>query len=342
MQTKSKKQFKLNSQWLMNNAIYIVLFALLIGICIISPDFLSIKNFINILSQSSSRIIIALGVGGILLTEGTDLSAGRTVGLSAVVSASLLQAGDYAYKMYPNLPELPIFIPILIAMAVCGIVGLINGIVVSKFNVPPFIATLGMMTGIYGINSIYFDRPPYGAMPIGGLSESFSNFTLGSIPISGDIKIPYLVLYALVAIAIIWTLWNKTKFGKNLYAIGGNREAAVVSGVNVVRTLLLVYCLAGVLYGFAGTLEAGRVGSATASTGNMYELDAIASCVVGGVSTAGGVGTVPGIVTGVLIFQVINYGLAFIGVSPYLQFVIKGIIIILAVALDMRKYAKKN
>ena len=110
----------------------------------------------------------------------------------------------------------------------------------------------------------------------------------------------------------------------------------MVSGVNVVRTLLLVYMLAGVLYGFAGTLEAGRVGSATASTGEMYELDAIASCVVGGVST------VPGIVTGVLIFQVINYGLAFIGVSPYLQFVIKGLIIVLAVALDMRKYMKKN
>ena len=116
----------------------------------------------------------------------------------------------------------------------------------------------------------------------------------------------------------------------------------MVSGVNVVRTLLLVYMLAGVLYGFAGTLEAGRVGSATASTGEMYELDAIASCVVGGVSTAGGVGTVPGIVTGVLIFQVINYGLAFIGVSPYLQFVRKGLIIVLAVALDMRKYMKKN
>ena len=121
MQTKSKKKFNLNSQWLMNNAIYIVLVALLIGICIISPDFFSFFNFINILSQSSSRIIIALGVGGILLTEGTDLSAGRTVGLAAVVSASLLQAGDYAYKMYPNLPELPIFIPILIAMAVLNL-----------------------------------------------------------------------------------------------------------------------------------------------------------------------------------------------------------------------------
>ncbi len=116
--------------------------------------------------------------------------------------------------MYPNLPELPIFIPILIAMAVCGIVGLVNGLVVSKFNVPPFIATLGMMTGIYGLNSIYFDRPPYGAMPIGGLSQSFSNFTLGSIPIYGNIKIPYLVIYAIIVIAVIWTLWNKTKFGK--------------------------------------------------------------------------------------------------------------------------------
>ncbi len=331
----------LNKDWIMNYAIYIILFVLLLIIIIVSPDFLSLKNFTNILSQASTRIIIALGVGGILITAGTDLSAGRLVGLSAVLSASLLQAAGYAYKMYPQLSELPIIVPILVAMIVCGLLGLINGFIVSRFQVPPFIATMGMMIIVYGFNSIYFDRPPYGAQPVGGLSKTFTEFALGGIDKFG-FKIPYLIIYAMIVTFLIWILWNKTKFGKNIYAIGGNPEAATVSGVNVVRTLLLVYFLAGVLYGFAGTLEAGRVGSATNNTGNMYELDAIAACVVGGVSTSGGIGTVGGVVTGVLIFQVINYGLAFIGLNPYLQYIVKGLIIIGAVAIDIRKYLKKK
>ncbi|MFD0826168.1 galactose/methyl galactoside ABC transporter permease MglC [Neobacillus sp. M.A.Huq-85] len=329
------------SKWLFNNVIYVFLILLVVGIVIASPDFLSVTNLINILSQSSSRIIIALGMAGILITAGTDLSAGRMVGLAAVVSASLLQASDYAYKMYPHLHELPLFVPILIAMAITGIIGVLNGVIVSKFHVPPFIATLGMMIGVYGITSIYFDRPPYGAQPIGGLSQKFTTFAQRGIPI-GQYEIPYLVLYAIIVTAIIWVVWNKTTLGKNMYAIGGNPEAAKVSGVNVARNIIIIYMIAGILYGFSGTLEAGRVGSATNNTGNMYELDAIAACVVGGVSLSGGIGTVPGVITGVLIFQIINYGLAFLGVSPYIQFIVKGAIIIVAVAFDMRKHAKKK
>jgi methyl-galactoside transport system permease protein len=337
---KAEKRFDA-AKWLVDNVIYVVLVLLVIGIIIASPDFLSITNFINILSQSSSRIIIALGVAGILITAGTDLSAGRLVGLAAVVSASMLQASDYAYKMYPNLAELPIIVPILIAMAVTGLFGALNGVIVSKFHVPPFIATLGMMIGVYGVTSIYFDRPPYGAQPIGGLSQSFTTFAQRGIPI-GQYELPYLVIYAAVVSIIIWVVWNKTQLGKNMYAIGGNPEAAKVSGVNVARNIILIYLIAGLLYGFSGTLEAGRVGSATNNTGNMYELDAIAACVVGGVSLSGGIGTVPGVITGVLIFQIINYGLAFLGVSPYIQFIVKGAIIIVAVAFDMRKHAKKK
>lgn len=328
-------------KWFVDNVIYVVLVLLVAGIVVISPDFLSITNLINILSQSSSRIIIALGVAGILITAGTDLSAGRMVGLAAVISASLLQAPDYAYKMYPNLPELPLFIPILIAMVATGVLGALNGIIVSKFHVPPFIATLGMMIGVYGITSIYFDRPPYGAQPIGGLSESFIKFAQRGIPV-GQYEVPYLIIYAVVVSVIIWVIWNKTELGKNMYAIGGNPEAAKVSGVNVTKNLIIIYTIAGILYGFSGTLEAGRVGSATNNTGNMYELDAIAACVVGGVSLSGGIGTVSGVIAGVLIFQIINYGLAFLGVSPYIQFIVKGLIIILAVAFDMRKHAKKK
>jgi methyl-galactoside transport system permease protein len=337
----SKKQGFSAGKWLVDNVIYVVLFILVIGIIIASPDFLSVTNFINILTQSSSRIIIALGMAGILITFGTDLSAGRMVGLAAVVSASLLQASDYAYRMYPHLHELPLIVPILIAMIATGILGALNGVIVAKLHVPPFIATLGMMITVYGITSIYFDRPPYGAQPIGGLSSSFTTFAQRGIKI-GSYEIPYLIFYAIIASIIIWVLWNKTQLGKNMYAIGGNPEAAKVSGVNVTKILIIIYTLAGLLYGFSGTLEAGRVGSATNNTGNMYELDAIAACVVGGVSLSGGIGTVPGVITGVLIFQIINYGLAFLGVSPYIQFIVKGAIIILAVAFDMRKYAKKK
>lgn len=326
---------------MMNNAIFVILLVLLTIIIVISPDFVTILNFRNILAQASTRIIIALGIGGVIVTQGTDLSAGRMVGLAAVISASLLQAPEYVYRMYPNLPQLPVIVPILLVVVVCGLFGLINGFVVAKLNVTPFIATLGSMIIIYGVNSIYFDRPPYGAQPIGGLDERFMNFAQGSFKI-GEFMIPYLVIYAAVITVLIWILWNKTRFGKNIFAVGGNPEAAVVSGVNLVKTILIVYTLAGVMYGFAGALEAGRVGSATNNTGNMYELDAIAACVVGGVSFSGGIGTVGGIVIGVLIFQVINYGLAFIGVNPYLQYIIKGLIIITAVAIDTRKYLKKK
>ncbi|KUO70530.1 MAG: hypothetical protein APF77_10010 [Clostridia bacterium BRH_c25] len=327
--------------WVMNNAIFVILLVLLTVIIVISPDFVTILNFRNILSQASTRVIIALGIGGLIVTQGTDLSAGRQVGLAAVISASMLQAPEYVYRMYPDLPQLPVILPIIVVAIVCGFFGLINGFVVAKLKVTPFIATLGSSIIIYGVNSIYFDRPPYGAQPIGGLDEKFMHFAQGSFNIGGFL-VPYLVIYAAIATILIWILWNKTRFGKNIFAVGGNPEAAVVSGVNLMKTIFIVYMLAGAMYGFAGALEAGRVGSATNNTGNMYELDAIAACVVGGVSFSGGIGTVGGIVIGVLIFQVINYGLAFIGVNPYLQYIIKGLIIITAVTIDMRKYIKRK
>ncbi|MDE5092658.1 MAG: beta-methylgalactoside transporter, partial [Trichodesmium sp. St18_bin3_1_1] len=199
----------------------------------------------------------------------------------------------------------------------------------------------GTMIIIYGLNSIYFDRPPLGAQPVGGLAENFTTFVQGDL-ILGSFEIPYLIIYAVIVIGVIWVLWNQTILGRNMYAIGGNIEAATVSGVSVIKYLLIVYTLAGLLYGFAGVLEAGRVGSATNNTGNMYELDAIAACVVGGVSTSGGIGTVSGVVTGVLIFQIINYGLVFIELSPYLQFIVKGLIIVSAVAIDIRKYVRQS
>ena len=140
----------------------------------------------------------------------------------------------------------------------------------------------------------------------------------------------------------MWIVWNKTKFGKYMFAVGGNPEAAKVSGVNVIKTQIMVYAIAGMMYAFAAALEVGRIGSASNTPGNGYEMDAVAACVIGGVSLSGGVGSVGGIVIGVLMFTVINYGLAFIGVNMYWQYIVKGLIILLAVIIDMRKYAKRK
>ncbi|MDR2313170.1 MAG: beta-methylgalactoside transporter [Spirochaetaceae bacterium] len=348
------------------HAIYIVFIVLIVFIHFYSliaasgATFLSFNNLLNVLNMSATRIIIAMGMGGILITAGVDLSAGRQVGLAAVVSASMLQALTYSRRMYPGLGELPLVVPILAAMAACAIFGFLNGWITAKLKIPAFIATLGSMVAVYGTCSLYFDRPPYGAQPIGGLDTRFTTlgsnsfriledlgFVVGPNPpgFTGEIhKFPinYIVIIAAVVSVFVYVLYNKTTFGKNIYAIGGNAEAARVSGVNVERTLIIVYTLAAMLYGLGGTLEAARTGGATNNYGNGYELDAIAACVVGGVSNMGGIGTVPGIVIGVLLFSVINYGLTFINMSPYWQQIIKGAIIIVAVALDIRKYLKKR
>ncbi|TDR32738.1 galactose/methyl galactoside ABC transporter permease MglC [Hydromonas duriensis] len=336
---------KSTSQLLMDNAIILVMLVLLIGFVIKDPAFLSLTNVSNILSQASTNIIIALGVAGLIVTQGTDLSAGRQVGLAAVISASLLQSPENVSRMYQSLPPVLssqfIIVALIIACIVCGFLGFLNGVVVAHLKVTPFIATLGSMTIVYGLSSMYVDREPNGAQPIGGFIPSFTEFAQGGIDLGG-FRLPYLLVYAVLTTIVMWIVWNKTRFGKNMFAVGGNPEAAIVSGVNIKKTLIGVYTLAGVLYGFAGTLEAARIGTATNNTGNMYELDAIAACVVGGVSFTGGIGKIGGVIIGVLMFQIISYGLNFSSVSPYWQYIIKGLIIIAAVAIDTRKYLKKN
>ena len=330
MSALNKKSFL---TYLKDGGIYVVLLVLLAIIIIQDPTFLSLLNLSNILTQSSVRIIIALGVAGLIVTQGTDLSAGRQVGLAAVIAATLLQSMENANKVFPEMATMPIFVVILIVCAIGAVIGLINGIIIAYLNVTPFITTLGTMIIVYGINSLYYDF--VGASPISGFDGGFSTFTQGFIAL-GSFRLSY------IAVGFVWILWNKTRFGKNIFAIGGNPEAAKVSGVNVALNLLVIYALSGVFYAFGGMLEAGRIGSATNNLGFMYELDAIAACVVGGVSFSGGVGTVLGVVTGVIIFTVINYGLTYIGVNPYWQYIIKGGIIIFAVALDSLKYARKK
>ena len=323
--------------FLTNNAIMLALLALVVVICFIEPRFMQIQVLLDILTQSSTRMIIALGICFTLLIAGTDLSAGRMVGLAAVVSTSMLQTATYANRFYPDLPQLPVFLPIIVAFIACMLFGTLNGFLVAKYDMHPFIATLAVQVMIYGACSLYFDMPPNSSQPIGGIRPDFS--AIGQTKLFGRISV--LVPIAVVFTIAIWFVLNKTVFGKNVYAIGGNREAAVVSGVNVFKTIMGIFILASFMYGVGGVLEAARTAGATNNYGDGYELDAIAACVVGGVSLNGGIGTVGGIISGVLIFTVIQYGLQFIGVSPMWQQVIKGIIIAIAVAIDLSKYRRK-
>lgn len=340
--TFSGKNFGL---FLANNAIIIAMLALVVVISIIQPRFMQSRVVLDILTQSSTRLIIALGICFTLLIAGCDLSAGRMVGLAAVVSTSMLQTASYGSRFFPDLPELWVAIPIVLAILACMLFGALNGFLVAKFDMHPFIATLATSVIVYGVCSLYFDLPPNNSQPIGGVRPDFAALGQTKLFISstpgGFPGVSILIPIAAVITAIIWFVLNKTVFGKNVYAIGSNREAAVVAGVNVFKTIMGVFILAAVLYGIGGTLEAARTAGATNQYGVGYELDAIAACVVGGVSLMGGIGRVGGILSGVLIFTIIQYGLQFINVSPMWQQVIKGAIVALAVAIDMGKYRGK-
>ena len=330
----NKKSLK---QFVMDKAIFLVLLMLVIVIAIINPRILRLQVLRDILMMSSTKIIMALGMMFVILTGGVDLGGGRLVGMAAVVSASMLQTADYVRRFYPDLGQIPIILPILLAVFVGTLFGMMNGLIVAKFKVPAFIATLSSMLIIYGINSIYFNMPPNNSQPIGGLRADFTYLGSGSIGF-----VPVIVIFAALVSIIVWFVLNKTVFGKNVYAVGGNPEAAAVSGINITKTLVGLFGGCGFLISLSGVLEAARTGGATNNYGNGYELDAIASCVVGGVSTTGGVGTVSGVIAGVIIFSFINYGLTFIGVNPYWQNIIKGVIIVSAVSFDIRKYVQKK
>lgn len=349
MNNKSKKPQRVliglknpkTNEFLLDYALYIILGILIIAVIIYEPSFVSVTNFTNILTQASTRAILALGVAGLIVLRGTDLSAGRILGITAAISASLIQRVDYGARMYPNLGVLPVFIPLIIAIVIGAAFGALNGFGVAKLKLHAFIATLGTQLIAFGLLQTYIDRPPLGAQPISTFDDRFLKLVNGAITI-GQVRLPYLIFYAAIVAIIMYVVWNKTTLGKNMFAIGGNPEAAAVSGVNITKNMMIIFIISGVLYGLAGFLEAGRIGSVTSGTGANYELDAIAACVVGGVSFSGGVGTIPGVIIGSIILQFLNYGLNYIGINVYLQTIIKGIIIITAVAIDVRKYIAKK
>jgi len=335
----------------LDNAIILAMLAFVVVLCVIKPNFMQVNVVADILTQSAPKMFIALGVSFSLIIAGTDLSAGRLVAVSAVVVASLIQKPDYASKFWPNLGHWFILWPILIAIVVCALFGLLNGFLAAQFKMHPFIATLAVSLMAYGAVSWYFSKPPTNGQPLGELRSDFTaigqtklgaNWNWISTLLGTNFRgVNLLVVYALVACVIIWFVLNKTTFGKNVYAVGGNPEAAKVSGVNSYMTILIVFILGAVMYALGGIMEAARTGGATNNYGSGYELDAIAACVVGGVSLMGGIGKVKGIIIGVLTFQIIAYGLVFINANPYISMIIKGIIIAVAVALDLAKYNRR-
>ena len=329
---------------LLNNALIIIMLAVAAYVAITQPSFLAPRSLVNLLSLTAAYLPVALGIAGCIVLTGTALSAGRAVGITACVAASLLQASDAANKMWPNIGTLPIPLVILIVVGIGALIGAFNGFFVAKFKLHPFIVTLATQLILYTILLLYVQQGNNNGMAISGLDQGYRNFVVGNPPLLtfGSIQIPNYVIYAVLLTVLMWFIWNKTTFGKNMFALGANEEAARVSGVNVFATTIAVFALAGAMYGWAGFVESARIASNTANTGVNYELDAIAACVIGGVSFVGGIGKISGIVIGVIMLRLIFVALPLVGMDQNLQYAIKGGIILFACALDMRKYLVKK
>jgi methyl-galactoside transport system permease protein len=331
---------------LLNNALIIIMLVVAAYVAITEPSFLSPRSLVNLLTLTAAYLPVALGIAGCIVLTGTDLSAGRAVGITACISASLLQSVDAANKMWPNIGTLPIPVVILIAVGIGACIGAFNGFFVAKFKLHPFIVTLATQLILYTCLLLYVKAGNNNGQAISSLDDGYRNFVVGNPPLltfnDGQVQIPNFVIYAILLTALMWFIWNKTTFGKNMFALGANEEAARVSGVNVLATTIAVFALAGAMYGWAGFVESARIASNTANTGLNYELDAIAACVIGGVSFVGGIGKISGIVIGVIMLRLIFVALPLVGMDQNLQYAIKGGIILFACALDMRKYLVKK
>jgi len=320
---------------LMNNAMFIIIAIAVVGIYIAEPTFLSLPSIVNIINLTAAKLPIALGVGGCIILAGTDISAGRVVGLSACIAAGLQLTTN---KLFPGLQVMPVPVAILAVLAVGACVGFVNGFFMAKFKLHPFIVTLSTQLIVYGIILIFMQLGTNSGQTLSGMSEGYRNFVTGELFKVGNTTVPRYVLYSAIIAVVVWVIWNKTTFGKNMYAVGSNEDAANVSGVNVTKTIIMVFILAGMLYGLTGFMDAARIASVNANTGLNYESDAIAACVIGGISFVGGIGKVSGAIIGVLLLQVIFVGLNYLSVDPNLLYIVKGMIILVACSIDMRKY----
>ena len=320
---------------LINNGIVILILLMVLFVGVTKQNFFSRSNFSNISINVACRFIIAVGVSGCLITKGTDLSAGRLVGLSACLAGTLLQKSDYSghFELTKGFGEQNVWLILLICIAICCVFGLINGIVVAYLNVPAFIGTLGMQLAVYGICLVYTN-----ATPLGGYRKAYTAIATGKL--FG--QLPYMFIIAFVIGLIMWFVFNYTRHGKYMYAIGGNEAAAEVAGVNVKKTKIIIYVTATALYAIAGFLLGAKSGGAGVNTGNGYELEAIAACTIGGVSVNGGIGRISGVIIGVLVFEFLKTCLQFLGIDPNYQYIAQGIVIVVAIALDIRKYIAKK
>ena len=333
------------SQFLYKNGLYIVIILIFIALCIITPivkntQLLTLTNILNILQQASPRMFLALGVAGLILLTGTDLSVGRMVGMGMVTATIIMHNGINTGGVFGHIfdfTNIPVAGRAIFALVACIILttvfAMIAGFFMAKFKMHPFISTMANMLIIFGLVTYATKGVSFGA-----IDSAIPNMF---IPRLGNF--PTIIIWAVVAVIVVWFIWNKTTFGKNLYAVGGNPEAAAVSGISVFKVTLGAFILAGILYGFGSWLECNRmVGSGSAAYGQGWDMDAIAACVVGGVSFTGGIGKISGVVTGVLIFTSLTYSLTILGIDTNLQFIFEGIIILAAVTLDCLKYVQKK
>lgn len=344
--------FKL-SKFFLDNGLYLAILVFFIVCVIIAPisgkgKLLSLPNIFTILEQSSVRMFYALGVAGLILLAGTDLSIGRMVALGSVVTGLILHPGVNIVKFFNMGPwdftGLPmgfrVVMALVLSITLCSAFAAFSGVFSARLKIHPFISTLATQLIIYGLLFFGTTGTPVGSIDSAVKDAIGGRWELGYIG-TEYITFPKLIIPAVIAIIVAWFIWNKTIFGKNMYAVGGNAEAATVSGISVFKVTMMVFIMAGIFYGCGAFLEAFRA-NASAGTGQGYEMDAIAACVVGGISFNGGIGKISGAVMGVIIFTSLTYCLTFLGIDTNLQFVIKGIIIIAAVALDSVKYLKRK
>lgn len=318
--------------FLINNGVIIVMFVLVIYTGFTSDNFFTPNNLMNILMNMSSRLVIALGIAGCVITAGCDLSAGRMIGFGGCIAGTLLQRMDYSNKFFPDMQPLNVFLVVLIVMGICAAFGTVTGFFIAFLNVPPFIATLAMMEIIYGICMIYT-----GATPLGGYVKEYTDVAGGKF-----IGINFLIWIAIFVAVISWFIFNMTRHGKYMYAIGGNPQAAEVAGVPVKKTLILIYMKAAAMYGLAGFMLGAKAGGASVMLGYGYEMEAIAACTIGGVSVTGGRGKVSSAVIGVAVFELLKVALQYMGVDANAQYIAIGIVIFVAISLDIRKYIAKK
>ena len=329
MEKTNKKQV---TDFLINNGVIIVMFILVIYTGFTTDNFFTSNNLLNLLVNMSSRLVIALGIAGCVITAGCDLSAGRMIGFGACISGVLLQRMDYSQKFFPNMEPMNVFLVAVIVMLICAAFGSVTGFFIAYLSVPPFIATLAMMEIVYGINMIFTN-----ATPLGGYVSDYTNVASGRF-----LGISYLIWIAIIVAAITWFIFNMTRHGKYMYAVGGNPQAAEVAGVPVKTTLILIYMKAAAMYGLAGFMLGAKAGGASVNLGLGYEMEAIAACTIGGVSVTGGRGRVTSAIVGVTVFELLKLALQYLGMDANAQWIAIGIVIFIAISLDIRKYIAKK